>query len=72
MRFLFPNFLACDARTLPGNARASRAVTGALAGNSRYANRSRAFTVSLNISTPGAARRGRRAEQARRVRSPIR
>jgi hypothetical protein len=33
MMFLFGNLSARDARTIPGSARASRAVSGALAGN---------------------------------------
>jgi hypothetical protein len=54
-----------------GSARASRAVSGALAGNSLAANGSVVFALLLDDSTLMAARRGRRAQHAKRVRCPI-
>jgi len=59
-----------DSRRL-GSARASRAVSGALAGNSLKGNDSMVVALLFDGSALIAARRGRRAEHARRVRSPI-
>jgi hypothetical protein len=71
MMFLFSNLRARDSRTLPGSARASRAVSGALAENFLGNNCLLALAPLFEISTSEAARRGRRAEHARRMRSQI-
>jgi hypothetical protein len=71
MMFLFGNLSARDARTIPGSARASRAVSGALAGNTMQSNHSRPVAKLPMIFTSAAVRRERRAVHTRRVRSPI-
>jgi hypothetical protein len=68
---LFPNYPTRDVRIFLGSARASRAVSCALAGNSLEGNDSIVLTRLFDGSALIAARRGRRAGHARRVRSPI-
>jgi hypothetical protein len=66
----FLNFPAPESRTILGSARASRAVSGALAGSSQDTICSSVLAVLVEIATRKAGRRGRRAGHARRVRSP--
>jgi hypothetical protein len=54
-----------------GSARAPRAVAGALAGNSLAGNDSMMLALLFRGSALTTAPQGRRAEHARRVRSPI-
>ena len=54
-----------------GSARAPRPVSGARAGNSLGGKHSMLLAVLFSGSALMAARRGHRAEHARRVRSPI-
>jgi len=70
MSLVISTVAARDSRVM-GSARASRAVSGALAGNSLEANDSMLLTPPFGGFTVVVARRGRCTGHARRVRSPI-
>ena len=70
MSVTFSTGVMHDSRVL-GSARASRAVSGALAGNFVEDNDLTVLVLLFGGSMAMAARRGRRAGHAWRVRSPI-
>jgi len=66
-----PSFPIADSR-FPGSARGSRAGFGSLAETPAYGNHAKTLELPFAAFRLKTARRGRRAEHASGVRSPIR